>query len=128
VGVDVEHALREVAAEALTARFFAPEELQALQSLPEADRNEYFFRLWTLKEAYVKALGLGLRIPLDSFVFDLDDAQIHCERREAGAPPLRFCSLAVAPHFRVGVAVASTLEPVINCFRGLPFEGFVRQT
>jgi 4'-phosphopantetheinyl transferase len=69
VGVDVE-ALDRRADPAIAERFFAPEEVQALRAVPdEAARAEHFMRLWTLKEAFIKALGKGLAQPLDQFAF-----------------------------------------------------------
>jgi 4'-phosphopantetheinyl transferase len=67
VGVDIERIRSDVAAEAIAARFFSPAEAAALAGLPPEDRHKAFFRLWTRKEAYVKAVGLGLSIPLSSF-------------------------------------------------------------
>jgi len=52
-------------------RYFAPEESTALLSLPPAARRRRFFELWTLKESYIKARGLGLAIALDAFRFEL---------------------------------------------------------
>jgi 4'-phosphopantetheinyl transferase len=67
VGVDVE-ALRPMPdACELAERHFAPGEIAALRALPERDRDEAFLRCWTLKEAYVKAVGDGLGIPLERF-------------------------------------------------------------
>lgn len=59
-GVDVENFSREVDALALAERYFSHEESLALQALPEDERQAYFLRLWTLKEACVKADGVGL--------------------------------------------------------------------
>jgi 4'-phosphopantetheinyl transferase len=53
----------------IAARFFAPEEVAALQTLPAADQRRRFFEYWTLKESYVKAREKGLSIPLDKFGF-----------------------------------------------------------
>ncbi len=52
----------------LAKRFFAPDEYNALIGLnTEAERTDMFFRLWTLKESFIKAVGLGMSLPLDSF-------------------------------------------------------------
>jgi 4'-phosphopantetheinyl transferase len=69
IGVDVEAVTRRVALLQLAARYFSATENEELLALPADQQREYFFRLWTLKEAYVKAKGLGLRIALDSFSF-----------------------------------------------------------
>ena len=52
---------------ALAERYFAPTERSAMASAPEAERPALFYRIWTRKEAYVKALGEGLSLELDSF-------------------------------------------------------------
>jgi 4'-phosphopantetheinyl transferase len=74
IGFDVEDAAREAPLE--VARRFAPSEIADLSSLPAGEREERFFVYWTLKEAYVKARGLGLAIPLDEFAFDLSAPNI----------------------------------------------------
>lgn len=70
VGVDVEALARPVELLALARRYFAAPEVQALEALAPSLQREFFFSLWTLKEAWVKAKGLGLRVPLDEFSFD----------------------------------------------------------
>ncbi len=82
LGVDVERHGRPVDLR-LARRYFAPAEVAAFEALPEEARRERFFRLWTLKEAYIKAVGLGLALPLDSFSFTLDPISIAID----GEPP-----------------------------------------
>ena len=57
----------------LANRFFSHQESKALQKIPEDKQKEHFFEYWTLKEAYIKACGKGLSIPLDQFSFHLSD-------------------------------------------------------
>ena len=52
---------------ALARRFFHPDETAWLLSLPPREQDAAFLRLWTLKESYLKAVGLGLSLPLDAF-------------------------------------------------------------
>jgi 4'-phosphopantetheinyl transferase len=67
LGVDVEH-LRELEdAESIATHFFSTAEVSELLSLKPDDRGLAFFRCWTRKEAYVKAIGDGLAIPLNRF-------------------------------------------------------------
>ena len=72
-GVDVENIRRAAVLEAVD-HFFAPTEAKSLGALPNALQPDRFFELWTLKESYIKARGMGLQIPLDSFAFALDKA------------------------------------------------------
>lgn len=86
VGVDVEGVDRAGQTVEIAERFFAPAEVAALLALPAERRRARFFELWTLKEAYIKARGAGLSIPLEKFAFALS----------AGAPPI----LATEPELR----------------------------
>lgn len=71
LGIDVESIVaREAEIDGLD-RYFAPQESAALIALPPAARRRRFFELWTLKESYIKARGLGLAIALDAFSFEL---------------------------------------------------------
>jgi 4'-phosphopantetheinyl transferase len=72
IGVDVESASRRAESLKLTERFFAPEEAAFLRALDGDARREAFFAIWTLKEAVVKATGLGLAGGLDGFAISLD--------------------------------------------------------
>ena len=67
VGVDVELVRPEFIGDDIAERYFSPRELTKLRSLPQALRAEGFFNCWTRKEAYVKARGEGLQIPLHGF-------------------------------------------------------------
>jgi 4'-phosphopantetheinyl transferase len=84
IGVDVERADRDLRCDDLADRWLASEERAWLASYPAERRSEAFLRLWTLKEAYVKALGLGLSLPLSAFAIAIaDDGQIELLRAPA---------------------------------------------
>ncbi|HQZ40780.1 MAG TPA: 4'-phosphopantetheinyl transferase superfamily protein [Vicinamibacterales bacterium] len=70
VGVDVECVDRRLAHD-VADRFFAPREIADLRALPASDQPRAFFDYWTLKEAYIKARGMGLALPLARFAFRL---------------------------------------------------------
>lgn len=70
VGVDVEWVNRGLTHD-VAGRFFAPREVADLRALPAGDQPRVFFDYWTLKEAYIKARGLGLALPLQHFAFAL---------------------------------------------------------
>jgi 4'-phosphopantetheinyl transferase len=67
IGVDVEQHRALTDLENIARRFFSPEEAAELLDLAASEKTAAFFRCWTRKEAYIKALGGGLSIPLDSF-------------------------------------------------------------
>lgn len=67
VGVDVERIRMDADALGLAERFFSPPEVQWLRSQPAAQLIPSFFACWTAKEAYIKAQGEGLSLPLSSF-------------------------------------------------------------
>lgn len=74
VGIDIE----QIVPIDLTVakKFFTAEEVEQLENRPAIQRLAYFYRLWTLKESYIKANGKGLSIPLDSFGFNLTEDMI----------------------------------------------------
>jgi 4'-phosphopantetheinyl transferase len=67
LGVDLEYLREELADEKVAERFFSAGEIEALASLPIESRKQAFFNCWTRKEAYIKALGAGLSMPLNEF-------------------------------------------------------------
>jgi 4'-phosphopantetheinyl transferase len=71
LGVDVEDVRRRTQFREIAHRFFSAAEVEALLSLPPAQQRMRFFQLWTLKEAYIKAQGIGLSLPLSQFSFHL---------------------------------------------------------
>ena len=73
IGIDVENLERAGDVMEIAGRFLAPAEAADLRSRPASARPRRFFTYWTLKEAYIKARGLGLSIPLDGFAIDLAD-------------------------------------------------------
>jgi 4'-phosphopantetheinyl transferase len=74
IGVDTESTCREISLE-VAHRYFSPKEVTALRALPVRLQRRRFLDLWTLKESYIKARGMGLSIPLNMFSFNLDENQ-----------------------------------------------------
>ena len=67
LGVDIEAIREDIDFLALAQRFFSPRERDALRSVPREKRRDAFFACWTRKEAYIKARGMGLSMPLGQF-------------------------------------------------------------
>lgn len=67
LGIDLEYIRTDFPCEQVAKSVFSVSEQAILRSLPDALKHEAFFNAWTRKEAYIKALGQGLSIPLDQF-------------------------------------------------------------
>jgi 4'-phosphopantetheinyl transferase len=76
IGIDVETLARNPAELDIAERFFSPTEVAMLRGTAPDRQHDTFFRLWTLKEAYIKATGEGLSRALDSFSFALEPVSI----------------------------------------------------
>jgi 4'-phosphopantetheinyl transferase len=109
VGVDVERIRRDMELESIARRYFSQREVAELLALPPEQREIAFFNGWTRKEAYIKAQGLGLSLPLDSFDVSLapDEPAILRETRPdpQKAARWRLESLEVDAQYVAAVAV-----------------------
>jgi len=76
IGIDIEQ-IKEIDLE-IGKRFFCQSEYEDLLAQKITDQRDYFFSLWTLKESYMKWLGTGMSIPLNSFCFKITNASISC--------------------------------------------------
>ena len=77
VGVDVEAIDAACSWEEICKDVFSEEEMIELMQLPEELRADAFFKGWTQKEAFIKALGLGMYAPLKDYTFQLDPRSPH---------------------------------------------------
>ena len=76
IGIDVEALTPRQAGLAVAERFFSSSEAAILRGTAQDQLANMFLRFWTLKEAFVKAIGMGFGRPLDSFSFSLDPVSI----------------------------------------------------
>lgn len=67
LGLDIEHIRPLADMQNVAARFFCAEEAAEILALAAGERESAFFRCWTRKEAYIKAVGDGLSMPLNDF-------------------------------------------------------------
>jgi 4'-phosphopantetheinyl transferase len=109
IGVDVECLRPKSDLLTIARRFFAPAESAVLDSLPDAARTRAFFECWTRKEAFIKAVGEGLSIPLDSFEVafgpGLEPALLRLRGSRQAADEWSIWGLAPAPGVSAAVAV-----------------------
>lgn len=108
LGVDVEASCRVTSAGDVARRFFAPSEVAMLRALPDTRQRDGFLTLWTLKESYIKARGLGLSVPLNAFAFLIDETciQIEFDKRILEDPAVwQFASIAAESSYRLAVGV-----------------------
>ncbi|PZD94790.1 4-phosphopantetheinyl transferase [Paenibacillus sambharensis] len=104
VGIDVEQI--HTVDLAIADRFFSRSEAEFLRAQPHSQQLDCFFELWTLKESYIKAVGAGMSIPLDSFSFTLHrngEIELHAETGPAARENWRFGQYNVDPGYKLAV-------------------------
>jgi 4'-phosphopantetheinyl transferase len=109
IGVDVEQIRADVEIEKLASRYFSPREVSELMALPPERRIIAFYNCWTRKEAYIKAQGMGLSLPLDSFDVSLapgEPAILRATRPDTSeAARWSLHSFAIEPNYIAALAV-----------------------
>jgi 4'-phosphopantetheinyl transferase len=124
VGVDVEDVGRRTDL-SIARRFFSPAEADLVSKAPDAEKRALFFGIWTLKEAYIKAVGRGLSIPLNSFSFNANESDIQITFSDTGRvdPAWRFSRWRPESGKIVAAAVRSRSAVVFKHFWCVPFAG-----
>ena len=108
LGVDTEEIEPSRGTVEIANRFFSAVESRSLQRLEGKAKVDRFFDFWTLKEAYIKAKGAGLSLPLDRFAFDFEGARLRAtfEAPLTDRPETwQFQLFAPTDHHRAAVAV-----------------------
>jgi 4'-phosphopantetheinyl transferase len=113
IGIDIENMRQETDLGAIADVAFAVSEREWVAALPTGDRRERFFQLWTLKEAYLKAKGVGFSHPPAEAVFDLAEKPPRLKSDDGFAADWRFGSMRAGAAHVVSVAVrTSSAAPV----------------
>ena len=97
----------------LARRFFTREEVQSLEALGESEeRRDLFFRLWTLKESFLKATGRGLSLPLNAFQIVIGPDGMISPLPYDDGKTYHFAEPQPVPGYRCAVCMADFLEKV----------------
>ncbi len=119
VGIDVEAVRTMDDWQGIAQSHFSQKENAALRNTTESDRQNAFYRCWTRKEAFLKANGLGLSKPLDSFAVSLDPDEfpelLSCEWDSREILRWRLVSLALGLGF-IGALAIQRREWKISSF------------
>jgi len=123
IGIDLEYIHPLSDAEELAAQVFSRRENAELEAMPERKRVDAFFGYWTCKEAYIKATGDGLSLPLDQFEISLAPGKSpHLVRVEQAAEEVeRWALEPLTP--RAGYVAALAVEGRDYQLRFLQWEG-----
>jgi 4'-phosphopantetheinyl transferase len=107
IGVDVEEAARVIDAAAIAERYFSPSEVASLTRCAGPAHRLRFLELWTLKESFIKAVGIGLSQPLNSMSFGLEEEGAIAFEPPAGFTPSEWHFALYEPPGSARIAVAA---------------------
>lgn len=112
IGIDVEQVQLLPDADSIAEGYFSPVERAELRNLAAAEKPSGFYRCWTRKEAYLKAIGLGLAAPLDAFAVTLTAAAparfLHIEGDAQTAARWTLHSLEPAAGYQGALAIQAS--------------------
>jgi 4'-phosphopantetheinyl transferase len=112
LGIDIERVRPLDDFERIIVRYFSASERAEFLALPERLRLEAFFRGWTRKEAYMKAIGMGFSMPLDQFSVTVSPCKeprlLHVAGRPREEDRWRFVDIDPAPGYQGAIAVEGT--------------------
>ena len=117
VGIDIEARKPELATDEVSEISFSPAELQCLREHPEPLRAHEFFKYWTLKEAYIKAIGLGLSYELHDFdvtpEFGRPNALLRDRRDSRAAHSWTLSPIGAPAPFAAALCYSGSPSPVV---------------
>jgi 4'-phosphopantetheinyl transferase len=118
IGVDVEKVRHLESLTEIARRHFSETEFAALDALSGSQRELAFYRCWTRKEAYIKALGEGLSMPLDTFDVAVGETPAFLACRDGREDPRDWSLVDVSPGPEfVGAAALRGRDFAVRCFR-----------
>ncbi|MFW0078888.1 MAG: 4'-phosphopantetheinyl transferase superfamily protein [Coxiella endosymbiont of Haemaphysalis qinghaiensis] len=118
VGVDIESMRSNIHAKDIAERFFSPNEIAAFRTLPKGQHLEGFYRIWTMKEAYIKVIGRGLSFGLDQFTTNINvdsikmDGLLTVEGDSNLARWWTLCSISSPPGYMAALAIEGSIKKI----------------
>lgn len=121
VGVDIEFMRDKLFEEDIAQRFFAPAEVAALLALPQEKRKQAFFNCWSRKEAFIKAVGVGIFYPLDQFEVAVDcdatgEKSLHIHAATEQAKNWKLYALDIAKDYAAAVVTQGAAKIIFKSF------------
>jgi 4'-phosphopantetheinyl transferase len=113
VGVDIEYSGKSRRVKKIASRYFSSIETSSLLALPKTQWLDRFYDLWTLKEAYIKACGMGLAIPLGDFSYSIEEERLgidFAESRDDNADSWQFWQLDAGDDYKLSLALNSAVS------------------
>ena len=123
LGVDIEPLDRAADISTLAPEIFSSKELKHLEKLPDSEKSDRALSLWTLKESYIKARGLGLSLPLKKFSFIFEQSnKFHLETDSSlhdDPANWQSCIFNLAEH-RCALTVGSSMDTHLQIWEMQP--------
>lgn len=110
VGVDIEHFRADIDIGAVAKQFFSSVEQSELHESRPSAHAKVFFQYWTRKEAYLKARGLSLALPMNEVNIDFNSHSIGVIKAKSSTSDTNICHTVVDLHFGPGLAAALAIE------------------
>jgi 4'-phosphopantetheinyl transferase len=120
LGVDLERNRPFAGLERMVEHFFAPPERAFVLGCGQPEQTRRFLSLWTRKEAYLKAVGLGLSVsPAGINVLDLENGSPHLESSDRRTERFRLLDLELGEHLTGALALSSRIATITRV-QGIP--------
>ncbi|TKH96149.1 4'-phosphopantetheinyl transferase family protein [Bacillus cereus] len=109
VGIDVEE-IHNIKLD-FVSQFFSAMEVKNLNAKPYTERINHFYDIWTLKESYIKALGKGLSIPLDSFTIKKNSKEDIIVEQDINNASYFFTQYPIDSNYKLSICAMSNRFP-----------------
>lgn len=110
IGIDVEHIRDNLDYASIARRFFSPQEVDFIESAPKVRKQGLFYEIWVRKEAYLKALGKGLSMPLSEFTVPLGSSI--SEISYLDADPWLFHGISIDPEYASALVTHAPVQHI----------------